>query len=407
MPRQTGKGSGLIVFALHRVLTFGVLCCAVACAAPAAPPAAAPTSSGSGVAGQAAPTAAPPAAPRAAVAAPASGDAAVRAMPVAPPVKVRVDTQGLGAEVPMFLAIEQGYFRELGLDVELIPLPGSSENLALLNSGQLEVASLAVTPGMFNAAARGVAIRAVADRGSSLPGRTTSGLSVRADILARKPWAGYGDLRGLKVAIAQFGSTNEYNLEQMLNRGSVERSEIEIVPLPFPDMALAFANRAIDAGMFQEPWATQLGQQGIIKKVATADDVAPGIHVSLVVYGESFAQNTPAARNYMVAWLRGVRDYWDAYDGRLDFQRVVDALQKYTALKDEELIRLVPPTGMNPAGYLDPAQLAIIQNWFADKGQIPQPIDPAKVYDGSFAEYANSVLGPFQPVANPQRPAAR
>jgi NitT/TauT family transport system substrate-binding protein len=197
---------------------------------------------------------------------------------------------------------------------------------------------------------------------------------------------------------------NEYNLEMMLRRGGLQRDDVEITPLTFPDMAVAFANRSIDASMYNEPWATQQEQQGVIKKVANVDDAAPGMHVSIVVYGESFARNTPAARNYLIGWLRGVRAYWDAYDGRGDFQAVVDALQKYTALKDEALIRKVPPTGMDPAGYLDPERIATIQDWFVERGLVPQRAELDRVYDRSFADYANAVLGPYQPVESPRRP---
>ena len=108
-------------------------------------------------------------------------------------------------------------------------------------------------------------------------------------------------------------------------------------------MNLALANRALDAAVNNEPWATQLEQAGVLRKVATAADVDPYGNVAGVLFSEPFARNTPAARNYLLALLRGVRDYWDAYDGRLDFQRVIDALAKYTPLKDERLIRKIPP----------------------------------------------------------------
>ena len=107
----------------------------------------------------------------------------------------------------------------------------------------------------------------------------------------------------------------------------------------------------------------------------------------------------------MVAYLRGVRDYWDAYDGRQDFQLVVDVIRKYTGLKDEALIRRMPPTGQNPNGYLDAANLASYQDWFAERGLVPQKVDVRRTLDLSFVEYANSVLGPYQPVANPRRPS--
>jgi hypothetical protein len=77
-------------------------------------------------------------------------------------------------------------------------------------------------------------------------------------------------------------------------------------------------------------------------------------------------------------------------------------LQKYTPLKDEALIRKMPPTGMNPDGYLDAQRLAEYQDWFAARGHVPQKVDVAKVYDPSFAEYANSVLGPYPHAEGPR-----
>ena len=106
----------------------------------------------------------------------------------------------------------------------------------------------------------------------------------------------------------------------------------------------------------------------------------------------------------MVAYLRGVRQYWDAYDGRADFQPVIEAQQKYTAVKDEALIRRVPPTGQHPSGQIDITRLAAYQDWFAERGFISQKADLTRAIDLSFVEYANRVLGPYQPVEQPQRP---
>jgi ABC-type nitrate/sulfonate/bicarbonate transport system substrate-binding protein len=358
-------------------------------AGPAAAPAA-PTAS-------AAPSAARP---------PASASSPAAAPAVQPLQKVRVDHIGIAAEAPLYLAIERGYLQELGIDVELVPLAGSAETVALLSSGQLDVGATAIGPGIYNVVARDVGVRLVADRGSNLPGRSTPSLAVRSELLERKPWSGYADLRGFKVAIAVPNSITEYYLERMLQRGGLQRGDVDVIsPMNQPDMGVAFANRGIDAAIYNEPWATQQEQQGIIQKVVYADDVDPGGHVAGVLYSETFANNPAVARSYLVGWLRGVREYWDAYDGRVEFQRIVDALQKYTALKDEALIRKIPPTGQNPAGYLDPATLARYQDWFAERGQVPQKIDMAKLYDRSFAEYANGVLGPYEPVANPRRPS--
>jgi NitT/TauT family transport system substrate-binding protein len=84
---------------------------------------------------------------------------------------------------------------------------------------------------------------------------------------------------------------------------------------------------------------------------------------------------------------------------------VVDVLQKYTPLKDEALIRRIPPTGQNPAGWLDPELLATYQDWYAERGLVPRKVDMNQAIDRSFVEFANAVLGPYQPVEQPRRPS--
>jgi ABC-type nitrate/sulfonate/bicarbonate transport system substrate-binding protein len=351
------------------VLTAVIL--VAACAGPPAGSGAAPAArsgepaaaSGSG------PTSGTPAAPPSASGAtasatsqaPGSASGSVPApRPLDPPQTVRIANVGLAAQGPTYLAIEHGYFAELGLIPEVVFMNSTTEIVALLSNDQLDVGFGAISPAFFNAAARGVDVRMVADHGSNLPGRSTVSLAVRNDLLERKPWSGYGDLRGMKIAVQQIGTQTEYYLEKMLQRGGLQREDVELIALPFPDMALAFANKAIDAGIFNEPWATQQEQQGIITKVTYADDVDPGGHVAGVLFSEKFARNTAAARNYSLALLRGVRDYWDAYDGRGDFQPVVDALRKYTAASRRGADPQDPAHRAEPARLPGPSQASLL-----------------------------------------------
>jgi NitT/TauT family transport system substrate-binding protein len=382
---------------------------AAACAPGASAPAASPAKPAA-AAPAPAPAAAAPAAPSGSGTEPAAGQPAAASarpvpQPISPPVKIRVDSIGIAAEAPLFLAIEQGYMQELGIEIELIRLQGSADTVTMLSSDQLDVGGIAINPSAYNVVARGVDLRLVGDRGSLIPGRSTPSLAIRTDILERKPWSGYQDLRGMKFASQTVNSISDYWMSLMLQRGGLTLNDLEILaPLTYPDIALSFANKAIDAAMFNEPWATQQEQQGIIKKVLYADDVDPNGQVAAIVFSERFAQRTSVARNYMVGWLRGVRDYWDSFDGRADFQRVLDVIYKYTALKDEALIRKIPPTGQNPHGYIDTATLARYQDFFAERGWVTQKVDVDKLFDRSFADYANEVLGPYEPVANPRRP---
>jgi ABC-type nitrate/sulfonate/bicarbonate transport system substrate-binding protein len=395
---MTKHGLGLLV-----VVAWLVMACAPAPAQPsgAAKPAAPAAAPAKPAAATAAPAQAPAASTAGALAASAGGR--VAATPLDPPQVVRMSYTQSAGEVPLYLGVEHGYFTEVGIQIDLVRIPGSADSIVLLTTDQLEGAGLLITPAFYNAVARNVGVRMVGDRGSNRGGQSSFSLAVRADILQQQPWRGYQDLRGMKVALPQMGSMAEYYLERMVLRGGLQMSDVETVaPITFPDMSVAFANRGIDAALYLEPWATQQEQEGVIQKVASVDDVAPGSHTAALVYGDTFARNTAAARNFMVGWLRSVRHLTDAYAGRRDFQDVLDVLQKYTPLKDEALIRKMPPTGMNPDGYLDAQRLAEYQDWFAARGHVPQKVDVAKVYDPSFAEYANSVLGPYPHAEGPR-----
>jgi NitT/TauT family transport system substrate-binding protein len=313
-----------------------------------------------------------------------------------PPQTVRFSYTQIAAEAPIILAIEHGYFTELGINAELVPMTNAAETMPMLTVGQLDVGSQAISPAFFNAVARQVGIRMVGDRGSNLAGHSTVSLAVRQDLLDRQPWRGFGDLKGMRMTSTST-DIQLYYLERFLQLGGLTWDDVELgSPLSFPDQAVAYANKALDASMFNEPWATQLEEQGLIKKVAYAGEAAPGWHTSGILFGEPFAQKTQLARNAMVGWLLGVRHYWDAYAGKRDFKDVVDVLQKYTPVKDEALIRKIPQTAQNPNGALDPAKIEASQEWFVGRGLVTERADLAKALDPSFVDYAVGVLGTYE-----------
>src|SRR5690349_13521907 len=107
---------------LHRLLlalAWLTLGCSAPPAAPGAPPAPAPAASAA-----LPPAPAPPLASGPAVSTPSRPVAE----PLRPPQPVRVATIGIAAEAPIFLAYEQGYFRDLGLEVEFIRLASGSDS---------------------------------------------------------------------------------------------------------------------------------------------------------------------------------------------------------------------------------------------------------------------------------------
>jgi hypothetical protein len=68
------------------------------------------------------------------------------------------------------------------------------------------------------------------------------------------------------------------------------------------------------------------------------------------------------------------------------------------------VVRKVPPTGQESAGYLDPARVARYQDGFADRGLVRHKVNVHQALDQRFVDYANVVSGAYRPARQPRRP---
>ena len=68
--------------------------------------------------------------------------------------KVKVLILPYISSAPYFIGIEEGYFEEQGIEVEVVNLVSTEEVMPALASGQVDVASGLLSAGMLNAIAR-------------------------------------------------------------------------------------------------------------------------------------------------------------------------------------------------------------------------------------------------------------
>lgn len=116
------------------------------------------------------PPPAPPTKPAEAIKPPASTPTTPpAATPTPKPATVKMGFVPTTGQVGAYVAIDKGYFREQGITMELINFPGSSQAVAPLSTGNLDVISVPVTTALLNAADRGVEMKIVAGEGQSLP----------------------------------------------------------------------------------------------------------------------------------------------------------------------------------------------------------------------------------------------
>src|SRR5438094_740374 len=221
--------------------------------------------------------AAAPAAPAATVApaAPSGGaqPTAARLAPLSPPLAVKMAETPGSSNAGVYIALARGYFRDEGLDVSLETFDSGERAIPALVTGQVDVAGVGVSAGMFNAIARGLPLKVVGGMSYNEPGYSSSGLLVRKDLIDSGRVRDYSDLRGLKIALTGQTSALRAEFARALTAGGLVESDVDVVLLPSPDQPLALGSGAIDAGFTTEPFIARAVQTGVAVRWKGADDI--------------------------------------------------------------------------------------------------------------------------------------
>jgi ABC-type nitrate/sulfonate/bicarbonate transport system substrate-binding protein len=367
-----------------------VLLLAAALGCQSAAPAPAPTPR------PAAPAAAAPTAGEAAR--PAAPASASRPAPLSPPVTAKVGLLSSVSDSGVYIGFERGYYRELGLELELETVPDPNTIGQLVNANRLDVGGFGVNANPFMAAARGIGVKMVADKGSLRTGFGYNSVLTRPDLYDSGQVRSVTDLRGRTISRLSQCDSHEPLIQRLLDGAGLTRNDVETTLMSFPDMNAALGNGAIDIALQIEPLATLALERGIAARLATADQIYPNQQLAALYFSPDFAARTDAAQRFMIAYVRSMRDYNDAFGKGQGRAEVAQILAKHTTVKDLGLYDRMIPAGLDPDGRLNVAGIRDDVALFGRQGCITGDVaDIGRVVDESFVNYALSVLGPYQP----------
>jgi NitT/TauT family transport system substrate-binding protein len=312
--------------------------------------------------------------------------------------RVRLGELGILSGSGYYLAIENGYFAEQGIEVEATRFNNTAEMTAPLAAGQLDVGTGATSAGLFNAMGRGLDLRIVADHGYSAPGRPVNALVVRRDLVDGGEFRSAADLRNRRLGIPSTTVGAMTDVRAYVADGGLSLSDVRVDEVPFPDMLPAIANRSIDAAVAVEPFLTLLVQRGLGVVSRWDYEVNPDHQVAVVLYGPAFGREQPdVARRWMVAYLRGVRYFNDAFvrGDAAARERTIDALTKWTIMTDRALYDSITVMALDPDGGVRLPSLRADQEFFVQQGYQDRPIDLDAIVDLQYVQYARQMLGPY------------
>src|SRR3977135_1522519 len=143
--------------------------------------------------------------------------------------QVRIGTARTMSDSGYYLADALGFFRDEGIAVTLTGFNSAAKMIVPLGTGELDVGGGTVSAALYNAVARGINLKIVADQASMKPGYGYSSLMVRKDLVDSGRYKGFADLKGLKVAIGAPGTGTASALNETLKRGGLKYSDDDAV----------------------------------------------------------------------------------------------------------------------------------------------------------------------------------
>ena len=292
-------------------------------------------------------------------------------------------------------AIEHGYFKDVGIKLESEDITSSANAIALLAQNKLQVVEGGISAGYFNALEKNLPIRIVLSRVNS-PLRHN--LMIRPDL--KDQIKTVKDLKGKVIASNGAGSVATYEIGKILETTGLTLADVEIKVIPFPQMAVAFHNKAIDGAIVIPPFVYQFTDRKIALPFADPDDYAKPqpITISVNMINTDWAkQNPQLVRNYYLAYLRGVRDYCNAYHGGSIRKEFIDILVSSGTERRPEILYKYAWPARDPNGRLNIDSLLDMQAWYVKNKFAHTQLPADRIVDASYADEAIRKLGPFVP----------
>jgi len=157
-----------------------------------------------------------------------------------------------------YIALEKGFFKEEGLEVEGKMFSSGREGLQALLAGQAQIQSVSETP-IVHAIIQGNKVMTVA----TVSRHKEAKLIARRDHGISRP----EDARGKKLATLP-GTNSDYFMYEFFNKYKIAPGEVKIANMPPPEMVVAFAKGDIDGYFAWEPHIyygqQQLGKEAIV-----------------------------------------------------------------------------------------------------------------------------------------------
>jgi NitT/TauT family transport system substrate-binding protein len=263
---------------------------------------------------------------------------------------------------PLYIAIEKGYFKDEGLNVEARVYPSGAISLPAMIKGEIDLV-FSNYISMFKAQAEGAGkLRIIAEGSSSAP--NSFGLYV----MPNSPIREAKDLAGKKIGVNARGNIATVLTNETLKSAGVDITTLNYVDVPFPEMGAALQRGDLDAVFLPEPFITvNSALLGINRIVDAGVGTVDGLPMDGYGGTEGWVKQHP---NTAEAFARAIQKAAADASNRSETEKVVTGYAKVDPKFAPLMAPLQYPTSVNPTRLQRVADLMQAQGLLKDKLEV-------------------------------------
>jgi NitT/TauT family transport system substrate-binding protein len=260
--------------------------------------------------------------------------------------------------LPLFVAVDKGYFKDAGLDVQVITYKGSANTqMPMLARGDIDISSVVVGPAMFNQLSEGFGIRLIAALTDSKAIRTLA------------------DLKGRKVDGAAEGNPVDFLVRNALANAGLGKADVTLSykPRSPSDTPEILRQKVVDVAGVSEPTATLIERDGIGVRWLSYKDVIPWYQDTFLATSEGFLRDHPdALRRFLVGYLRAVRTMANA-NGTWT-PELLGTAKKWTGMPEDLILSVGKLPYWSTTGEVKLDALERVQQFWLKAGLVKKPV---------------------------------
>jgi NitT/TauT family transport system substrate-binding protein len=321
----------------------------------------------------------------------AAAAAGLSAPAIAQNRKITVGALRFTSHSGTFVAVERGYFKDAGLDVELKFFQAAQPMAVAIASGDVDYAVTAISGGLISLAEKGAikVIGGALSEKKGIDGQKILASNAAYDAGLTSPAALGGKTFGMTTA----GSSFHYMGSKVAMREGVEMT---FKPLQKVGAIIgALKSGQIDAWSIVPHIAKPLAGAGAVKIIGDIADYIPDYQVTTVFTSTDNAENqVDMTTDFIGAYSKGVADYdsimVDRSEGEAGVNAMVELIHKYV-YQDQPLEKAAPSIingtmWLNKGAALNVGSVEDQLNWFQTENLVSPDVSMDDLVNTSYVD---------------------